>query len=90
MGVGRELEINNLRGVGFAVLLFVVFLFVVLLPVSFLPKMRTLGVLKELALPSRGAIITGLTSMADGADTTPDGLACSRATKPSEASKAVK
>jgi hypothetical protein len=45
IGVGRELEINNLRGVGFVVLLFVVLLFVVLLPVSFLPKIRTLGVL---------------------------------------------
>jgi hypothetical protein len=80
MGVGKELERNNLRGVGF----------VVFLLVSFLPKMTTLGVLKELALPSRGAMITGLTSMADGADTTPDGLACSRTTIPSETSKAVK
>jgi hypothetical protein len=45
MGVGRELEINNLRGVGFVVVLFVILLFVVLLPTSFLPNMRTLGVL---------------------------------------------
>jgi hypothetical protein len=79
MGVGKELEINNLRGVGF----------VVFLPLSFLPRMTTLGVLYELALPSRGAMITGLTSIADGADTIPDGLTCSRTT-PSETSKAVK
>jgi hypothetical protein len=80
MGVGKEPERNSLRGVGF----------VVLLPKSFLPKMTTLGVLKELDLPSRGAMITGLTSIADGADAPPDGLACSCMTKPSEESKAVK
>jgi hypothetical protein len=80
MGVGKELDINNLRGVGF----------VVLLPISFLPNRTTLGVLKELALPSRGAMITGLTSMADDAVTIPDGLACSRITMPSETSEAVK
>lgn len=79
MGVGKELEINNLRGVGFVVL-----------PVSFLPKLTTIGVLKELALPSRGTMITGLTSMADDADTIPDGLTCSRMTIPSGTSKAVK
>jgi hypothetical protein len=80
IGVGKEPEGNNLRGVGF----------VVLLPTPFLPKMRTLGVLKELDLPSGGAMITGLTSIADGADAPPDGLACSHITMPSEASKAVK
>ena len=80
MGVGKEPERNNLRGVGL----------VVLLPKSFLPKMTTLGVLKELNLPSRGAMITGLTSMADGADALPDGLAFSCMTRPREASKAVK
>lgn len=67
MGVGKVLDTNNLRGVGF----------VVLLPISFLPNRTTLGVLKEVALPSRGAMITGLTSRADGADTIPDGVACS-------------
>jgi len=80
MGVGKVLDTNNLRGVGF----------VVLLPISFLPNRTTLGVLKELALPSRGAMITGLTSRADGADTIPDGVACSCITRPSETSEAVK
>ena len=64
MGVGKEPVRNNLRGVGFAVVL----------PRSRLPKMITPGVLNELDFPSRGAIITGLTSMANGADTAPDGL----------------
>jgi len=80
IGVGKELATNNRRGVGL----------VELLARSFLPKMTTLGVLKELALPSRGAMITGLTSMADGADTGPDGLACSGKAMPSETSKEVK
>jgi hypothetical protein len=80
IGVGKALERNNLRGVGF----------LVLLPVSFLPKMTTLGVVKELDLPSRGAMITGLTSIANGADAPAHGLACSCMTMPSEASKAVK
>jgi len=80
MGVGKELERNNLRGVGFAALL----------PRSFLPRMTTPGVLNELDLPSRGAIITGLTSMANGADTAPDGLACSRMIMPNETSTEVK
>ena len=58
IGVGKELAINSRRGVGL----------VELLAISFLPKITTLGVLKELALPSRGAMITGLTSMTDGAE----------------------
>jgi hypothetical protein len=79
MGVGKELDINNLRGVGFVVLV-----------ISFLPNMTTLGVLKRLAFPSRGAMITGLTSMADEAVAIADGLVCSRRTMPSETSEAVK
>ncbi len=80
MGVGKELDINNLRGVAF----------VVLLLISFLPNMTTLGVLKRLAFPSRGAMITGLTSMADEAVAIPDGLVCSRRTMPNVTSEAVK
>ena len=80
IGVGKVLDMNNLRGVGL----------VVLLPISFLPNRTTLGVLKELALPSRGAMITGLTSMANDADTILDGLACSPRAMPSETSEAVK
>jgi len=80
MGVGKELERNNLRGVGFAVLL----------PKSFLPRMTMPGVLNELDLPSRGAMITGLTSTANGPNMAPDGLACSRMIMPSETSEEVK
>ena len=80
MGVGKEPVRNNLRGVGFAVLL----------TRSLLPKMTTPGVLNELDLPSRGAIITGLTSMANGADMAPDGLACSCVIMPNETSTEVK
>jgi|SRR5712671_5143538 len=80
IGVGKELAINSRRGVGL----------VELLAISFLLKMTTLGVLKELALPSRGAMITGLTSMTDEADTGTEGLACSFKVRPRETSRAVK